>query len=599
MNATKSRFARRIIGTSVISILFLLASLPHVALASPGDVDPSFGFAGKSVTDTQRTVDEILAQQAADEILAIAIQTDGKIIAVGNVQNPRSFLISRHNADGSLDASFGSGGKVITSGSSGLISFPPTPNAFAAPCSANAVTLQRDGKIVVAGSAGDLFALARYNSDGTLDSTFGSAGLVSARFEPGRSDTVSLASSVAIQSDGKIVITGDSFVLNPLARDYALDSNFGIARYNSDGTPDETFGVAGFVTADFGSFDRAHALAIQSDGKIVVAGDSTSNGKAPYTLILIRYNSDGALDNTFGNGGRALPVVGSFQVSALALQPDAKIVVAGTYTGASPSYADFALARYNSDGTLDASFGVAGQSVTDFAWGYSGSRDNGAFAVALQPDGKILLGGYSDSYFALARYNGDGGLDETFGNAGIAITQVSAIGFSTINFPIAGSTGSGAGIIIIGVGGGGCCVGCCVSAPAGVKLSLLRVEQAFALALQNDGKIIAGGIVDEHAALVRYHGLTTPKLTVGNVGVTIPHGDFITPAPPNASTIMMPIYVGNVPQTGVGGIVSLDHAISCGTRCSAAYDPGSAVILNAVWPVGSYFVGWDGCAPVA
>jgi uncharacterized delta-60 repeat protein len=571
MNATRFRFARYFSATA-ISTLLLLATIRDSALASPGDVDPSFGFAGKSITDVQ---------QAADETLAIAIQTDGKIIAVGNVQSPRSFLISRHNPDGSLDISFGNAGKVITNFSAGS-------------SSANAVAIQSDGKIVVAGYAGELFALARYNSDGTLDQNFGSAGLVTARFEPDRLDTLSLPSSVAIQSDGEIVIAGDSFVLNPLARDYALDCNFGIARYNSDGSQDETFGIAGIVISDFGSFDRARALAIQSDGKLVVAGDSNSTGTGPYTMILVRYNSDGTLDPTFGVTGRVVPVTGSFEVSALALQADAKIVVAGTYTSASPAYADFALARYNSDGTLDESFAVGGQGVTDFVWTYSGSRDNRAFALALQPDGKILLGGYSSSTFALARYNGEGSLDGTFGNSGMAITQVSALGSSTINFPVAGSTSSSSD--------GSFSVGstisiCCYSVPAGVRLDLLRVEQAFALGVQPGGKIIAGGVVDGHAALVRYHWVTTPKLSVANVGMTIPHGDFITFRPPNG--FMTSIYIGNIPQTGIGGIVSLDSAISCGARCSAAYDAGSTVILNAVWPAGSYFVGWDGCAPVS
>jgi uncharacterized delta-60 repeat protein len=606
MNATRFRFARCLSAAAITTLLLFIVS--HSAHASPGDVDPSFALAGKAVNGLTQL----------SETLALGIQADGKIIAVGNMGNSqRSFLVTRYNVDGSLDTSFGNGGNVITSFSAGA-------------SSANAVAIQADGKIVVAGYAGDLFAIARYNPDGTLDSSFGSAGLITGRFEtahltvvpPASSNfnqvlidqlntsqtttpapsavnvpTVSLASSVAIQSDGKIVIAGDSFALNPQARDYALDCNFGIARYNSDGSLDETFGFSGIVLADFGSFDRAHALAIQSDGKIVVAGDSNSTGTGPYSMIVARYNSDGTLDSMFGSGGKAIPVTGSFEVSALALQPDAKIILAGTYSSAYPAYADFALARYNSDGTLDATFGSGGTSVTDFAWTNSYSHDNRAFALALQPDGKILLGGYSSSTFALARYHMDGSSDASFGNGGIAITQVSAIGSSTINFPISGSTSSfglSASSSFFWID-----VICCVSVPAGVKLDLLRVEQAFALAVQSSGKIVAGGVVDGHAALVRYHSLTTPKLSVANVGMPLPHGDFITPAPPNKGAITFNTYVGDIPQSGIGGIVSLDSAISCGTRCSAAYDAGRTVILNAVWPAGSYFVGWDGCAPVS
>jgi uncharacterized delta-60 repeat protein len=579
MNATKFRLAPR--GKTVVLIaLLLLITVSSPARPSPGDIDPSFGVAGKSGNG--------LNQQS--EILALAIQTDGKIIAVGNVGSPRSFLISRYNADGSLDASFGSAGNAMT-------------NFSAGPSSANAVAIQSDGKIVVAGYAGALFALTRYNSNGALDQSFGSAGMVTGLFDAAHIDTLSLGSSVAIQSDGKIVIVGDSFALNPQAREYALDCNFGIARYNSDGMPDETFGIAGIVISDFGSFDRAHALAIKTAGKILIAGDSNSTGTGPYTMLLVRYNTDGTLDATFGSGGRAVAITGSFEVSALALRADEKIMVAGTYTTASPAYADFAVARFNSDGTPDATFGSGGSSVTDFAWA-SASRDNRAFALALQPNGKILLGGYSDSTFALARYNADGGLDESFGTAGIAVAQVSAIGSSTISFPIAGSTssssvfGSSVSIGIIDISH--------AFPPAGVRLDLLRAEQAFALGVQPSGKIVAGGVVDGRAALARYHSATTPKLTVANVGMPLPHGDSITFKPPNGFTTVIDlrnvpqiIDLRNVPQTGIGGIVSLDNTISCGTRCSAAYDTGRTVILNAVWPAGSYFVGWDGCAPIS
>ena len=569
MNATKFRFGPHASAVALVTLLLLTtASTP--AKASPGDLDPGFGVAGKSVNGSAQS----------SEILALAIQADGKIIAVGNVQNPRAFLISRYKTDGSLDGSFGSGGNVIT-------------NFSAGPSSANAVAIQPDGKIVVAGYAADLFATARYNSDGTLDSSFGSGGSVTAVFDPGRLNTLSLASSVALQGDGKILIAGDFFALNPQAREYALDCNFGIARYNSDGTPNETFGIGGIVISDFGSFDRAHALAIQADGKIVVAGDSNSTGTGPYTMILVRYNADGTPDPAFGSGGRAVSMSGSFGVSALALQADEKILVAGTYSSASPAYADFALARFNSDGTPDAQFGSGGSTVTDFAW-TSASRDNRAFALALQPNGKILLGGYSSSTFALARYNDDGTLDPSFGTGGIATTLASAIGSSTINFPIAGVTSSfGSSDSLSAIIG----TVCCASVPAGVRLDLLRVEQAFALGVQSGGKIIAGGVVDSHAALVRYHSAITPKLSVTNVAVALPHPDSITFRP--AGGFMTVVDLRNVPQTGIGGIISLDNAISCGTRCSAAYDPGRTVILNAVWPAGSYFVGWDGCAPIA
>jgi uncharacterized delta-60 repeat protein len=467
------------------------------------------------------------------------------------------FLVARHDPNGGLDISFGDGGKVIT-------------NFIAGPSSANALALQSDGKIVVAGRAGDQFALARYNSDGTLDQNFDSGGLISASFEPGNANTISLASSLAIQPDGKIVVGGDSFNRNPAAPDYVLDSNVALARYNSDGTLDGTFGAGGFVVSSFGNFDRTDAITIQSDGKIIVAGDSNSTGLGlyDYTLTLVRYNPNGTPDETFGAAGRAVPVSGSFDVSALALRQDGKIVVAGTYLSPYPANKDFALTQYNGDGTLNSSFGIAGLGVTDFAWtGSATGRENVTATLAVQADGKILVGGYSASNFALARYNNDASPDTAFGAEGIGITQVGSLGLSTFNFPVAASSTFGSALSLSGSFFTDSSFVCC--SPAGVKFQLFLIEQAFALAIQPNGKIIAGGVLDNQAALVRFHSITTPRITVANAGA------------------------------GLGGIWSPDGAISCGTRCSASYDAGSTVLLGWATAFGSYFSGWNGYTPIA
>ena len=152
------------------------------------------------------------------------------------------------------------------------------------------------------------------------------------------------------------------------------------------------------MTTDFGgSVDRAFAMALQPDGKLVVAGDSDAN------FALARYNSDGSLDAGFGTGGKVITSFGGTdQASAVILQPDGKIVVAGqTDTGVS---IDFALARYMPDGSLDGAFGSGGRVTTNFI----GNSDDLGSAVALQSDGKIVVGGTSDDNFALARYTPEG-----------------------------------------------------------------------------------------------------------------------------------------------------------------------------------------------
>lgn len=548
-------------------LLFLL--LAGSARALPGDVDPSFGFAGRSVVNLS---------QGQGEVLSLAVQPDGKIISAGLARDytgaASRFLITRHNLNGSLDNTFGSGGIVTTTFANGS-------------SSANAVALQSDGKIVVAGSAGDRFALARYNSDGSLDLTFGTSGLVAAQFLP--SDTnYSLASSLAIQPDGKIVIAGDSFVRNPALASYVTDCNVGMARFISDGTLDPSFGTGGIVISDFGGFDRADVLAIQSDGKILIAGDSSTTATGPFIPYLFRHNSDGSADQTFGSSGLGAPIPGSFDVAALALQPDGKIVVSGTALSVSPANADFAVARLNSDGTLDSGFGVAGLAVADFVW-TSGTRQNVASSLTLQTDGKILVGGYSEASFALLRYEANGSPDSGFGAGGLAIAQVSSLGTSTFNFAVAASSSFSVTSVTLVFGDHADLLpsqcfalpdGSIVASPffllppgavpisCGIPINSFLVEQPFALAIQTDGKIISGGVLNDKPVLVRYHAVATPKITVMNSG------------------------------PGVGGIWSPDGAISCGTRCSAFYDSGNTVLLGWATALGTYFTGWSGCMPI-
>jgi len=296
---------------------------------------------------------------------------------------------------GDLDPTFGSGGKVVSD--------------FGSVDSAGAIALLSDGKTLVAGATnvgGSFdFALARYNVDGSLDASFGTAGLVLTDF--GGTDR---ARFVVVLSDGKIVVLGES--------DANGGFDFALARYNVDGSLDASFGSAGTVLTDVGGSERGRAIAIQSDGRIVVAGNSDASGSVDFALA--RYNVDGSLDASFGSAGTVLTDFGGDDFGlAGAIQSDGKIVMGGRSDANGDL--DFALARYDVDGNLDASFGTAGTVLTDFG------GDEFGRPVVIQGDGKIVLAGGSnvggDFDFALARYNVDGSLDASFGTAGMVLTD--------------------------------------------------------------------------------------------------------------------------------------------------------------------------------
>jgi uncharacterized delta-60 repeat protein len=344
---------------------------------------------------------------------------------------------------GSLDPSFGSMGRVTTS-------FP------AGGAWGNALTIQADGKIVVAGSVAGAFALARFNPDGSLDGSFGSSGLVTTSFAEG--DAV--GNALAIQANGLIVAAGSAggkFALARYTIDGSLDGSFGtsgqlttwfaggsawanavtiqtdgkivaaggdgrkfaLARYEADGALDNRFGGDGTVRTDFGSQAKDYVIGatLQADGKIVAAGKSGYQWFA-----LARYQPNGSLDPSFGDQGKIRTSFGpGVRASAddVVVQADRRIVVAGW---AGNNYVSFALTRYRSNGTLDPSFGGDGRVMTDF-----GRSAEAAEGVAIQSDGKIVAVGMASYYrtFALARYLMDGSLDASFGNGGKVKTTFS------------------------------------------------------------------------------------------------------------------------------------------------------------------------------
>jgi uncharacterized delta-60 repeat protein len=370
----------------VLTALFL--AFGATTSAQPGTLDDTFGTDGKVIT---------AFGMGGDYVSSVAIQLDGRIVVAGNTDNgtDRDFALAQYNTDGTLDNSFSADGKVTTGfGTANDIGW--------------SVAIQPDGRIVVAGNTDNGtdrdFALARYNTDGTLDNSFSVDGKVTTDFGTGND----YGQSVAIQPDGKIVVAGFT--------DNGTDNDFALAKYNSDGALDNDFGVDGKVTTVFGTGeDRGQSVAIQPDGKTVVAG-YTDNG-TDRDFALARYNTDGSLDNSFGVGGRVTTDIGTnFDTgTSVAIQPDGRIVLVGYAINGSDN--DFALARYNTAGTLDNSFGVNGIVTTDF-----GGLNQG-LSVALQQDGKIVVAGRVGGDFALARYNTDGTLDNSFSTDGHVTTD--------------------------------------------------------------------------------------------------------------------------------------------------------------------------------
>ena len=390
---------------------------------SDGSLDEDFADSGMAVTDIGRNSD--------DYMTSVAVQADGKIVAGGSTNakgvpefivdsvesetieynmfvnggGGNDFALVRYNDDGTIDASFGVNGAVLTDIGKNSDDY------------IGSIAIQSDGKILAAGQSnangsGYDFVIVRYNKDGSLDKKFGKTGKVITDIAENSDDSIN---SIAIQSDGKIVAAG---------RTSAQDGNsdFAIVRYNSDGSLDKKFGGTGIVVTDIGDGDddSINSVAIQSDGKIV-AGGTSGSGKGISDFALVRYNSDGSLDKSFGTDGKALTSFGdnvSNGLSSIALQPDGKIVAAGsTSDGKSKGSSDFAIARYNSDGSLDKDFGSAGQVVTAVG------GDSYISTLGIQSTGKIVVGGSfydgNGSVLAMARYNSDGSLDERFATGGI------------------------------------------------------------------------------------------------------------------------------------------------------------------------------------
>ncbi|HEY7159987.1 MAG TPA: hypothetical protein VH815_01955, partial [Acidobacteriota bacterium] len=354
---------------SGVLLLLSFSSIKNLQAAA-GDLDPLFDGDGSVFTDIAST---------SDVGYRVIVQPDGKIIVVGNALNnsgQNNMALVRYNPNGSLDPTFGTGGIVSTS-INNLVSD---------------LVLQSDGKILVS-TGGFIF---RFNPNGSVDPTFGSGGNVSV-----------ISTAIALQSDGKILTAGSS------ANDFA------VIRLNPNGSLDPTFGSGGQVTSDLGGADSAYDIGVQPDSKIVAFGMTNQ------AAAVVRYNPNGSLDPTFGSGGIVTTLVPGGFFTALKIQIDGRILIGGDVQDESivdGGDSDFAMLRYNPNGTPDPTFGTNGQIIHDIG-------DNENFTdFDVQSNGKIvaigtIIGNTSD--FALLRCNSNGSPDITFGNGGIVTTDFS------------------------------------------------------------------------------------------------------------------------------------------------------------------------------
>ena len=357
---------------------------------TPVNDAPSFGYGDGAVTTDFG---------AGDIAYAVAVQPDGKIVLAGSarVGGNDDFALTRYNSDGSLDTSFGIGGKVTTAISTGTDW-------------AHGVAVQPDGKIVVVGRGHNGLnwdvAVVRYHADGSLDTSFGAGGTGIVRVDIGGGNDV--GNMVALQGDGKIVVSARARI--------GSTDDFAVVRLNADGTLDTGFNATGKVTTAIGPGNESgQRVTLQADGKIVVSGYSSNGSNNDFAVV--RYHTDGTLDTGFGGTGIVTTSIGAGNDSgsSAAVQADGKIVVAGvSYNGNND---DFAIVRYHADGTLDTGFGSGGIVITPV-----GAGNDQALSVRLQDDGRIVVGGFAlvggNSDFAVLRYHSDGSLDTSFGGDG-------------------------------------------------------------------------------------------------------------------------------------------------------------------------------------
>ncbi|MBK8092785.1 MAG: choice-of-anchor D domain-containing protein [Verrucomicrobiaceae bacterium] len=493
------------------------ANMPSVgddfALArynSDGSLDTSFDTDGK-VTTTFGT--------STDWAYGLDIQSDGKILTTGITRNGTNYdiALARHTTTGALDTTLDSDGKAT---------FPiGTGSDYG-----RAIKALADGRIAIAGFAAasrdDDAVLLVITAAGALDTTFGGSGILSNDFAV----SFDAGYAMAMLPDDRIFITGNS--------NSGSSSDFHLTRFLSDGTADTSVPPDGITRVPVGTnTDIPYAIAVQPDGKTVLAGYSLATNN---DISVIRLNTDGTLDSTFGSGGKFFLGIGSGEdiARAIALQPDGKILVGG-YTN-NGSNDDIALVRLNANGTLDATFGTTG--IVTMAFGVDTDR---CWSMTLQPDGKILLGcqtstGTLDD-FALARYNSNGTLDTTFGTGGKVVSSLSTLDDIAYTIQLLpdgkillggwASNGSDGELTIARyLANGSLDTTFGTSGKTMVQTSASYLEVIYDLALQPDGRILATGYrsnsTDNDIVTIRLLANGMLDTTFGTSGVSI-----VNPAP--------------------------------------------------------------------
>ncbi|HEX6125097.1 MAG TPA: FG-GAP-like repeat-containing protein [Pyrinomonadaceae bacterium] len=384
----------------LVNLFFLTALIIaccslHTPAAS-ADVDRTFGTNGKTLTTMG---------VGPAEIQKVLVQTDGRIITVGYAQNAgsavRQFALARYTVNGVLDTTFGTGGRVFTTIAGG--------NAYAYDAA-----IQANGRIVVGGmldtGSRRSSVIARYNSNGTLDTSFSGDGVLVYNYDATSSDHVT---SVVMQPDGKILAASHSIIEIGGSPVYS----FFISRLHSGSAFDTTFNGTGKTLGEFGNFTTGNVkIGLQPDGKIVAAGPGGNGSNIDFAAI--RFNANGGFDATFGNGGRVYTNFNGNDVArSLAMLPDGRFVIAG-YNGSSGD-TSLMLVRYTAAGGMDTTFGFAGfvsHNVTDL--------NDTVESVTVQPDGETVVLGragatLTNNDFVIVRYRVNGLFDTTFGTGGI------------------------------------------------------------------------------------------------------------------------------------------------------------------------------------
>jgi uncharacterized delta-60 repeat protein len=405
----------------------------------------------------------------------------------------------------------------------------------------------RWGSWMVVWAVGAAVAAVAASAAGDLAAGFGSGGTVTT--ESQRFD-FDVADALVIQPDGKLVTAGSSSNIDGESGEET--GVLALARYDKDGRLDPSFGSDGIVTTKIGIAAGAEALVLQPDGKLVAAGSSllaaSSSGSR---FALARYDKNGRLDPSFGNGGTVTTTIGKASgADALVLQRDGKLVAAGQTAGGGTKFA-FSLVRYDRNGRLDPSFGSGGIVTTTIG------KSAAAWALVLQPDGKLVAAGDADSKFALARYDRNGRLDPTFGSGGIVTTTIGkdagavalvrqsdgklvAAGYNrtdtTSKFALTRYDRNGR--LDRSFGSGGI-----------VTTTVGKYAGAAALAIQPDGKLVAAGsggsMVESKFALARYgkSGRLDPRFGSGGTVTTAigkeTKGFALAPFEPNAWAVAL------------------------------------------------------------